>query len=273
MALVKCPECGQAISEEAKNCVHCGVELAEEAPAKVETKCRECFCVLSESDEVCPNCGCPAPKETVVVIEPQQGEVTTIAVSSKNKKIVTYTAIVVLICAVVAVGIFAMNRAEAKKEYNEYIDKLVQAQTLMISSATKAEALCDLTSKVWGNAIYKNSDIATDKYTKYKGKWVGDFNSALQSLFRAEETQTMLSEIRVDQAEIETLIKTMQTPPSDLEKCYETVSELYDSYEKLTELAANPSGNYAGFSASKNVAVDDFLSNFKKLGVQIPEKR
>ena len=40
MAMIKCPECGQEISDKAKKCVHCGKVLIEDKPA---TKvCSDC---------------------------------------------------------------------------------------------------------------------------------------------------------------------------------------------------------------------------------------
>ena len=33
MAMIKCPECGQEISDKAKKCVHCGKVLIEDKPA------------------------------------------------------------------------------------------------------------------------------------------------------------------------------------------------------------------------------------------------
>ncbi len=48
MALITCPECGQQISSNAKQCVHCGYKF---------TYCPECQTVSSGDRERCPSCG------------------------------------------------------------------------------------------------------------------------------------------------------------------------------------------------------------------------
>lgn len=48
MALIKCPECEEKLSTEAKRCVHCGCEF---------TVCQECGAVLVGKAAVCSECG------------------------------------------------------------------------------------------------------------------------------------------------------------------------------------------------------------------------
>lgn len=48
MAIVKCPECGKEISNQAACCIHCGCKI---------TICPECGSAVLESREICPNCG------------------------------------------------------------------------------------------------------------------------------------------------------------------------------------------------------------------------
>lgn len=53
MALVKCNECGQMISDKAKSCIKCG------APVEKSVYCGECGGEMRATDEICPICGCP----------------------------------------------------------------------------------------------------------------------------------------------------------------------------------------------------------------------
>ncbi len=53
MALIKCEECGQMVSEKADVCPKCG------APVERKEVCEECGEPISSEDSVCPNCGCP----------------------------------------------------------------------------------------------------------------------------------------------------------------------------------------------------------------------
>ena len=66
MAIIKCPECGQDISDKAKKCIHCGKVFVEEEIGKVFVVCAECGAELAETDEYCPNCGCPVSKNNPV---------------------------------------------------------------------------------------------------------------------------------------------------------------------------------------------------------------
>ena len=69
------------------------------------------------------------------------------------------------------------------------------------------------------------------------------------------------------------LMRDLQNPPEELDNCYETLSDLYESYQALTDLAISPSGNYSSFSENKTNAVSSFMSAYEKLDTQIPEKK
>ncbi|MFG6330687.1 MAG: zinc ribbon domain-containing protein [Lachnospiraceae bacterium] len=277
MAMIQCPECGQEISDKAKKCIHCGKVFVEEKPINEEIKCSECGAVLAETDEICPNCGCPVEK--IVKQEdtkPQQVEVASIKMAAKTKKIIIGIIIAIIICVGGGIGykIYSDNKAEQlyRESYNEYIDNLGQVKILMLSGGSDAESLCNLTLRVWGNAIYEDKDDETDKYTRPNGYFVKDFNEALVNLYVDSETKDNIEGIEGNQVSVKELIKKLQNPPEDLDKCYDTVSDLYEAYKTLTDLAINPSGNYSGFSTKKSDAVSDFMSAYEKLDNQIPEK-
>lgn len=54
MAIIKCPECGHQVSDQAKTCPSCGIEIA----GKI-TKCPECGDVVFNDSDECPNCHHP----------------------------------------------------------------------------------------------------------------------------------------------------------------------------------------------------------------------
>lgn len=277
MAMIQCPECGQEISDKAKKCIHCGKVFVEEKPINEEIRCSECGAVLAKTEEICPNCGCPVEK--IIKLEdakPQQVEVASIKMAAKTKKTIIAIIIAVIICVGGGVGykIYSDNKAEQlyKESYNEYIDNLGQVQILMLSGGSEAESLCNLTLRVWGNAIYEDKDDETDKYTRPNGYFVSDFNEALANLYVDSKTRDSIENIEDNQASVKELIKKLQNPPDGLDKCYDTVSDLYEAYKSLTDLAINPSGNYSGFSTKKSDAVSDFMLAYEKLDNQIPEK-
>ena len=65
MALIKCPECGNDISDKAKKCPHCGYD-------KERKYCPECGTMLAIDDAKCSNCGYTFNK--VVEPAPDNGE-------------------------------------------------------------------------------------------------------------------------------------------------------------------------------------------------------
>lgn len=276
MAIIQCPECGKDISDKARKCVYCGKVFIED---NIDNRviCSECGAVLSETDEICNNCGCPVEKEiNEDGKKTQQVEVSSIKKANKTKKIIIGLAIVVIFCAVGGVGykIYSdyMEEQNYIESYNEYIYNLIQAQILMLADGSDAESLCNLTLKVWGNAISKDSDYETDKYTKPNGYFVSDFNEALINLYADSSTKTKISNIQSNQATVKELIKKLQSPPEGLENCYESVSDLYEAYKKLTDLAINPTGSYAGFGEEKRDVVSDFMAAYEKLDNQIPDE-
>lgn len=277
MAMIQCPECGKEISDKAKKCIHCGEVFIEEKPANGEIRCSECGAVLAETDEICPHCGCPVEKVIKQEdVKPQQVEVASIKMAAKTKKIIIGIIIAIIVCAGGGVGykIYSDNKAEQlyRKSYNEYIDNLGQVQILMLSGGSDAESLCNLTLRVWGNAISEDSDSETDKYTKGKYGSFNDFNTALANLYADSSTTSKVSNIESNQSSVKDLIKKLQNPPNGLDKCYDTVSDSYEAYKILTDLAINPSGNYRDFGTKKSNAVSDFMSAYEKLDNQIPEK-
>jgi len=62
MALIRCPKCGNEVSEKASSCPHCGLSLSENLQ-KEKLKCPECSSELTDNATFCPNCGYPIRKE------------------------------------------------------------------------------------------------------------------------------------------------------------------------------------------------------------------
>lgn len=274
MAMIKCMECGKDISDKAKKCPYCNKTFIEEVPAFRVINCSECGIVLSETDEVCHNCGCPIEKGFISSKEKlQEVQISSVKVGSKTKKIIVALVIILALCAAGGIGYKVYSNQKANENYNSYIDNLEKAQELMLSGGSDAESLCNLTLKVWGNAIYEESDIETDKYTRPDGYFVDDFNTALGNLFVDSDTKSTVSNIESNQESVKHIMKKLQDVPEGLDKCYETVSDLNASYNKLADLAINPTGNYSGFSSNKTTAISEFMLAYNKLDTQIPDRK
>lgn len=268
MAMIKCPNCGQEISDKAKKCIHCEKIFEEGIEETKKNVCSECGAELGLGATVCDKCGCPVQNEEERKTHTENKN------KEKNKKKFIIAGITV-ICAVIAivVGINVNKSNQAKKIYNEYIDTLQLAEATMLEGASQAEELTDLTARVWKNAIYEEEDSVTDKYVYPGGKVVDDFNTALLLLYIDDNTIIKTDNISANQETVKGYIKRLQDVPHGLEKCYDTINNLYDAYGILTDLAINPSGSYNSFIESANTAVSDFKTAYKKLDSQIPDKK
>ncbi len=82
MALIKCTECGEMISDKATTCPHCG------APIEKMIKCEDCGAEYSADAEMCPQCGCPNPSNEgkEQYSEHSNTKQSTIDVSEERKK-------------------------------------------------------------------------------------------------------------------------------------------------------------------------------------------
>ena len=68
MALIKCPECGGNVSDQAPKCPHCGFDMES------RVICVSCGHMLSSNDAKCPQCGTLTPWSNLFVTCPECGE-------------------------------------------------------------------------------------------------------------------------------------------------------------------------------------------------------
>ena len=90
---------------------------------------------------------------------PQQVEITGVRVNKGAGKVAIIAAIVVGVGAIAFFLFSQITENIARQEYeaafNTYIDNLEALRIAALSGASEAERLCNLTYKVWRNAIYK----------------------------------------------------------------------------------------------------------------------
>ena len=169
MALIKCPNCGEQISDKATVCPKCGVHFPTEKPKKV---CKECGQILDIDATVCPECGCPVEVESYQQEPIQKKEVKK---SLKKKYLIFGIIAVLLICIVGGLWNKASKRkklleqqnAEVQdiKEYNKNVTYLNKIYSNSLSGASDAEEVCVLVVNVWHDAIYGNT--TNDETSKY----------------------------------------------------------------------------------------------------------
>lgn len=110
MSMIKCPECGQNISDEAPVCPKCGCKIAGNI-----VKCPECGCIYLKDHPNCPECGAPQPKEDFTP-------------SEKDKKQTKAIWIIVLaILVIIAAGYFFWQNTSHKSAEEEAYEQCVNS--------------------------------------------------------------------------------------------------------------------------------------------------
>lgn len=275
MAMVTCPNCGEKISDKARKCVHCGIELIPEE----KKYCPECGEELEEGMEGCPICGCPIENNELPDNVPQQVEVTGVKITQKSKKIIALTTLVLIIAAIItAVGMRAHKKnlaakvaAEAQKQKKEYSKYLNTTAYAILLSVSDAETCGNLTKQVWYNAIYKESDIKTDKYTRPDGYYVSDFNDALHNLFSDSSFSSKVTDVNNSKDSINSLMKKLKNPPEEYKDAYESISKLYDAYISLTNLATEPTGSLQSYLQNFTDADNETINCYNALKIYLDE--
>lgn len=189
---------------------------------------------------------------------------------TRKIKIIIGIAIAVLILGGVTIfGVTQYQKKKAAKEYAEsvktYSDNLELATVTMLKGAGDAEDCGNLIKNVWYNAIYKEKDDETDKYTRPDGYFVSDFNDALGNLFVDSSFSSKIDSIDKNQDTVNSLMKKLKNPPEEYKDAYDALSDFYDAYLALTGCATDPSGSLQTYSSTFNDADTDTLNAYKAM--------
>ncbi len=244
MALINCPGCGQSISDKAAVCPHCGYRSS--AVSAENTVCSECGAPYPKTREACPVCGCP------------NGTVS----QKKSHKGAAIAAVILAVAVLLgSLGAFFIGKGRTAV----YAHNLETVTYKMLVGAAQAETAGGLIRNVWTNTIYKKRDAETDKYTLKKGKFVSDFNTALDNLFADEEFQKSISAIQSNQNEVTELMKQLKNPPKEYAEAYTVLKTYYDNYLTLTKMVISPTGSLNSFTEDFNRADEEAVKSFEKM--------
>ena len=158
--------------------------------------------------------------------------------------------------------------AEARAAYIEALNDLAWES---LDGAAKAESMCNLTYKVWYDTIYEEYRTETAEYTRTQGSYNDDFNTSIAKLYSAETTINICAQIEENQVAVEDLMKSLQLPTDEFEKCYDVAMDLYSAYNKLTDLALEPHGSLRDYSDNFAAYDSDYMDAYDKLDLLIPE--
>lgn len=264
MALIKCPSCGEEISDKATRCIHCGWELSESK----KVLCPECGTEIPEGAEACPKCGCPVEKEKA-----QKVEVTRVKVSKKAVISIVVAVVVVIVAIFGGLKVKEASEqkaaAEAVEAYNSNLSTITYD---ILQSAAYTESLTSLIHDVWYNTIYEKDDTTTDEYTKtIFGSFNDDFNTSLAALFVSPRYTDDVDKIEADQEKIQSDMKELMNPPEECKEAYSVLKEYYDAYIELCNCATNPTGNLTSYTEDCNDADTKASNCYQKMQLYIGE--
>lgn len=180
MAIIKCPECGHQVSDQAKTCPSCGIEIA----GKI-TKCPECGDVVFNDSDECPNCHHPL---NIPEVKPQpvtpRPEVTAEQETSPAKGGMKRTYVVLIVSFVVAllavfVSLYFYKTTQDKNEMDAYGNAMASSEPAVLqnfldvyteapqehrdSIAAHLEQLRKVDTE-WDNAVRSGSKTALERY-------------------------------------------------------------------------------------------------------------
>ena len=192
MAIIKCPECGNQVSDKAPVCPNCGVEIADKV-----TKCPDCGEVYFSADSMCPHCYRPTTKKTesAPVVEqtppspipPQPKEKPKfssdpIQVPKKKKNSwVAYLVSFVIALLICGVCFYMYKNAQDKKELDEwnyamqsndplvlqgYLDTFKDAPVAHRDSIEAHLLAIKQVDEDWTNARVSNSKAVLEEYLR-----------------------------------------------------------------------------------------------------------
>lgn len=116
MAMIKCPECGQEISDKAKKCIHCGTVLVEE-----KTKiCSECGKEVPIDVMECSYCGYPFEEQNIEEVSPIVNDRVVTKQKTNILKIIVPIAVVVVVLTI-GILIYNVKVVKPKNTYNNAI--------------------------------------------------------------------------------------------------------------------------------------------------------
>ena len=131
----------------------------------------------------------------------------------------------------------------------KYEDLVYLASYTMLKEASSAEDYGNLIRKVWYNAIFKEEDTETNKYTKKSGTFVSDFNDALSNLFADEYFRAQLDALKLTRDSVKNYMKQLKDRSAENSDAYAAVCELYSEYTKLVDLVTSPTGSLTTYTS------------------------
>ena len=234
MALIKCPECSNEVSQHAGSCPKCGYPIAEYV--KTLRECPECKTLISREENICPICGYNRREAMQKELERARKEL-------EEKKQKEHEELV---------------RTGKIKEFPLYGEMVDISNTVMQElkgywEFERIEEIEKCVVKELNEAIKKRIDVLS---TEYEEKEISSFENYFN--FFADYFAESISNIS-------DIILEGFAPVKKLNK--DLISELYDEYEDRLMLPELHQAMYATITEiESSIAQDKAIRDFKKNG-------
>lgn len=227
MALIKCPECSNEVSQHAGSCPKCGYPIPEYV--KTLRECPKCKTIYSKEERRCPTCGYNVYEETLKQVnEHMQKEHEELVRTGKIKEFPLYGEMVDISNTVM----------QELKGYWEF-ERIEEIEKCVV--------------KELNEAIKKRIDVLS---TEYEEKEISSFENYFN--FFADYFAESISNIS-------DIILEGFAPVKKLNK--DLISELYDEYEDRLMLPELHQAMYATITEiESSIAQDKAIRDFKKNG-------
>lgn len=234
MAMIKCPECGQEISDKAKKCVHCGVRVKKRNTKKFII----IFLIIF-----------------VLLITGVGGGL--IAYKSHQEKITAE---------------YKTCINETVKLITDSSTDLEQTGTFIHEVWNNAieQVLNDATDKY----TLKNQKPQKGASFEEAWAWLGgdnfnDYNTALQNLFSDEMFVEQIDKIKNQKKKIETNMQKLKDVPKGQEEEYETIKEYYNVYISFVTHITDVNGSLQSWTNTYNETDSNLKSSYEKVKTYI----
>ncbi len=190
MSMIKCPGCGQEVSDQAEKCVHCGAALKEmkkEETGTRESKCTECGRELSEADQICPSCGCPVERKKKVLLKINKKIAIIIGSIFGAAAMISIVCLMVFNANPVKKYIYLFHHDKSKKAIEVFSEKIVEDGELVSQLTAILNPEMD---EIYND--FKNNKISIDEakeaiehYSKYEPsmKYASEQKKKIESLY------------------------------------------------------------------------------------------
>ena len=235
MAMIKCPECNNDISDTAKKCIHCGYRFtnSEEHKKLVKT------IIISVVSLIV----IIAAIVTIVLIVNKRNE------DRKKRELEEAE---------------RQRIREEKRKEKEYREQYRDIVYDILDGAADTESCGNMISNVWYNTIWEKDDAETDMYTKNNGVFYDDFNDALRAYFDSDAYNDYATTIRQYKTDAGSAIIKMSDYPSKYADSYNALKDLYDEFVSFSSFCLSPSGSYTTYSANFAAGDSSLMSRYNK---------